>query len=243
MTVAKNAKTLCVLGVACILTTGCVKVEPQANKTTKLRGSVPEVPVMLLTVVDLSSSFYGKYGDRVLPAVASDVEGFARSYKDSEARLVICQLSGEEQTVLWEGDPGDFRREYPTPNAFKSYLEGAITQDDQGVSPVYRSIENAIQYALDTPGVTDRTAVNVFVHSDLLDTGPDLEKRREHAKQLVDLMKACESRSFWLYVRFAAIRGRSVMTKLFARGEIDPSMYTIDTLQRQKHRVIENWAR
>lgn len=161
--------------VICLLASGCVE-RPAARKTKPFE--VVELESCLCLLIDMSGSFGASWEDRahklflqLLDAVFADA--------GSESRVVIGQLSGNDQVVLFEGQPNELRRKFKSPEDLNNFL---LEHADPSASKVYDSTRKMVDYAAALNGVTERTRMVTVVLSDMADNTQD-EKAREAAKE------------------------------------------------------------
>ena len=167
--------TLC--AVICLSSVGCI--ERPATKKHK-PFEVVELESCLCLLIDMSGSFGTSWEDRahnlflqLLDAVFAD--------SGAESRVVIGQLSGNDQVVLFEGEPNELRRKFRSPEDLNSFL---LDHSEPSASKVYESTRKMVDYAVALNGVTDETRMVTVVLSDMADSTQD-EKLRDVAKEQV----------------------------------------------------------
>ena len=169
------AATLCLT--ICLLSIGCIE-RPTSRKAKPFE--VVELESCLCLLIDMSGSFGTSWEDRahklflqLLDAIFADA--------GAESRVVIGQLSGNDQVVLFEGQPNELRRKFKSPEDLNSFL---LKHADPSASKVYESTRKMVDYAAALNGVTDETRMVTVVLSDMADNTQD-EKAREKAKDQV----------------------------------------------------------
>ena len=134
-------------------------------------------------VLDLSGSFQGAMADNGLAyAFALDVlDKYFRTNIDSpHDRLILAQVGGTRKSIMWEGTPFDFRRQFDR-SSFRAFLQ---QKADPNGSLVYSSIAHTLEYLMRIATIRDGKAKSaVLILSDFLENGPDQEKE---AKRLLD---------------------------------------------------------
>lgn len=162
------------LAVAC-LSGACTPRIESASRI--LERQEHEYVVTLL--LDMSGSFENLMCEQGV-AYAFAMQVVQRYFHDrigSQDRLVIAQISGIDQALLWEGSPHELRRQFPTAKDFAAYLR---SKSHPAGSAVHKAIHDSVEYVLDKD--TGRSAV--FVLSDMLDTGP--QEGRQQALEMLE---------------------------------------------------------
>ena len=163
--------TLCLS--ICLLSIGCIE-RPTSRKAKPFE--VVELESCLCLLIDMSGSFGTSWEDRahklflqLLDAIFADA--------GAESRVVIGQLSGNDQVVLFEGQPNELRRKFKSPEDLNSFL---LKHADPSASKVYESTRKMVDYAAALNGVTDETRMVTVVLSDcLLYTSPSPRDRQK----------------------------------------------------------------
>ncbi len=172
----KSSKQLCLL----LLTLVCLmasQLSCEQRSIDPARSPIVQQKhdFILAVVMDLSGSFHHRmFGDnaRGYHFFLEVSETFFRDRMGEQDQLLLAQISGSNKGLLWQGDPMDLRRSFPSANAFKEFLE---KNSDPAGSRVHDSIGQTLTYLSGLPGVSDDTQLLVVVLSDLLDTTPDSE--------------------------------------------------------------------
>lgn len=128
-------------------------------------------------VIDLSSSFSkemfisrfvtngakGEYYDTVGKTFKFLLSVLSKL--DFEDRITLCQISADENAVLWEGNLVQIRRDFPDPVAFYEFLKKKSNPDG---TLLYDALNRSIKQSLSHDGRR-----SIFVLSDMLDTDPN----------------------------------------------------------------------
>ena len=147
---------------------GCAKV--QEGKDVNIDRNVT-------VVIDLSSSFAEEmFIDRFVTneAEGTYIDTVGKTFKfllsvlsklDFEDRITLCQISADENAVLWEGNLVQIRRDFPDPIAFYKFLK---TKSNPDGTLLYDALNRSIKQSLSHDGKR-----SIFVLSDMLDTDPN----------------------------------------------------------------------
>ncbi len=167
---------------------GCIK------KTHTVRRPAFEAKPLeacLVIAIDLSSSFAHDFGERAYPMVLGLMESFTDQSMGGECKIVLSQMSGHDQVVLFEGSPGELRYRFRSPEAMASFLK---EHSDPKRSPVYVATRETIDYVIAMPDVTDQTRTVTVLLSDMVDSEIDQPtKSREGFRMLDSLTRYRES--------------------------------------------------
>ena len=96
-------------------------------------------------------------------------------------QVIISQLSGNKEPLLWQGTPQHLRQEFPSQESFRSFL---ASHCDKG-SRINDGIAESLDYVMRTNSVADGKAKTVaMILSDMIDDQPPSKRSDER------LMKA-----------------------------------------------------
>lgn len=138
--------------------------------------------VVSLTV-DMSGSFAEKMADKgeAFAFTRGLIERYFRSRVGTSDRLIIGQISGTDEALLWEGVPLQLRKQY-SPENFARFLRTKSTPN--GGSRVYESIAQSIEYVVADPAVASGQAKSaVLICSDMLENSMNAN---ESEKRMMD---------------------------------------------------------
>lgn len=180
-----------------VLLSGCIE-RPIAKKHKPF--DVVELESCLCLLIDMSGSFGTSWEDRahklflqLLDAVSADA--------GAESRVVIGQLSGNDQVVLFEGRPNELRRKFRSPEDLNSFL---LEHADPSASKVYDSTRKMVDYAAALNGVTDQTRMVTVVLSDMADNTQDENLRELAREEVLKSLKEYRERGGGLALYFVA---------------------------------------
>jgi hypothetical protein len=168
---------------------GCEKAAP-AKYSPPIKTGQTEYVVAI--AIDLSGSFYQMILDgdgKAYKFAMAVVEQLFHDRTDPNDRIVLCQISGTEKSLLWEGNPMDLKRDFSSAAAFRDFM---MKRSSPHASRVHLAIADLLDYVADYPGVADgKTRSAVFCLTDGLDNvgGQDAEKRLRTALKKYAAMK------------------------------------------------------
>jgi hypothetical protein len=157
----------CIFATAVILS-GC----EQRDKTESSSFNNDDSEVVLALVLDLSSSSIELFQeDRVgLQFTRSLIEHYQRAYPGRNGKLILAQLSGGGDPLLWEGNPTDLLRDY---DSYGSLHQMLVSKSNPNGSRIHEGLSRTFDYLLKHRAVQDGARPAVFVLSDMLDNGAD----------------------------------------------------------------------
>lgn len=144
---------------------GCVESQ-SAGQTAPFEEQ--ELDACLAIVVDMSGSFSERWEDRAYDMFLELSESYFAGSMGTNTKLVIGQLSGNEQVLLFEGRPSDLRCEFKSPEELHAFLREHC---DPSGSRVYDATQRTIDYVGSISGVTENTRLMTVILSDMRDTG------------------------------------------------------------------------
>lgn len=149
---------------------GCEK----SNRTFRpVTAQHDDSEFLLALVVDLSSSFKQKMAEEgaAYDFTLAVLEKYFRTRSSQKDKLILAQISGTQESLLWEGSPLELRRRFPSAETFRDFL---LQNADPNGSEVNAGVANVVDYVAARPRVrSGQTRSAVFVLSDLEDTALD----------------------------------------------------------------------
>ena len=128
---------------------------------------------VVVIVMDLSGSFSHAMANEG-KAHKFSVQVIDRYFRRRDAlndRIVLAQISGTEQSLMWEGTPLKLRKDFPSAESFRDFL---LEKADGGGSLVDQGVANAIDYVSSHERFTSGNTKSVtLILSDMEDTGGD----------------------------------------------------------------------
>lgn len=126
--------------------------------------------------IDLSGSFLHQMAEqgKAWDFLQKTLDRYLRG--NGNEKLVLVQLSGNSQALLWDGTPAQLRRDFADREAFRRFLQ---SKADPSGSRLFDGITEAIDYVSGLPGVTARTKRALILLTDMEDnaSAPGAEQR------------------------------------------------------------------
>ena len=158
---------------ATLLICGCEKRRENASTIVE-----DDSEFMCALIVDMSGSFSGEMAEngRAYAFANSILDKYFKDRIGTNDKLLIGQLSGRNEFLLWQGTPLQLRQDFASAQSFADFLRSKANPNG---SPVHDAIAQTIEYVLDEPGVSSGKAkAAIFVLSDMLDTSaPDSKEK------------------------------------------------------------------
>jgi hypothetical protein len=199
--VISRAVLIAALGLPC---GGCIESQSTTNPAP---FEEQELDAALAIVCDMSGSFNSTWDDKAYPLFLDISDRFFQGAMGTKSRLVISQLSGGDQVLLFEGTPNDLRRQFRNPQELGQFLK---EKADPSSSRVYESTHRTLDYVGTLPGVGPDTRLLTVILSDMLDSGPDSSSSQAAEQQLKDSLHRYQARggAVALYYVAESERGR-----------------------------------
>lgn len=144
-------------------------------------GSAPmfqetELDAVLAISADFSGSFSELMDQRGHELFMNLMSQFVSEEIGSESRIVLGQISGGGETVLFEGKPADLRKKFGTPERLRDFLRGRTTPTS---SRVLESTSDILDHVCNMHGVTSNTRILTVILSDCRDSEKDIARKEE----------------------------------------------------------------
>lgn len=125
-----------------------------------------EYEIVVVVAIDLSGSYLPLLADqgRAWEFLQRVLDRYMRG--NGRQKLVIVQLSGNRDVLIFDGTPDLLRREFPTPAEFKAFLH---KRADPNGSRLTDGMTDAINYSLNIPGLTPQSKVITLFLTDYED--------------------------------------------------------------------------
>ena len=208
---------------ACLLpVTGCVK---KTESVQRPMFEARSLDACLVIAVDLSGSFAKDFGARAYPMVLGLMESFTDQSMGGDCKIVLSQMSGHDQVVLFAGSPEELRHRFGSPDVMADFLQA---HSKPNRSPVYVATRETIDYVNAMPDVTERTRTVTVLLSDLVDSESHQRTRsREGFRMLDSLTRYRESGgNLALYYVAQAEVGR--WNEIIERAGFQPGQFVIN---------------
>lgn len=206
----------------CLTTAGCVKAPSGAELTPFEARSLD---ACLTIVVDLSGSFSAHWEDKAFELFRKLMDQFFTEGTGGESRVVLAQLSGADDVVLFEGSPADLRARFGTPEELSAFLRD---HSDPYGSQVYHATEKAIGYVCKMPGVTPQTRLMTVVLSDMVDSGFDSSSRSQAGTRMVQALTAYRELGGGLALYYVAKEETGRWLQILQRAGFQPGAFVIE---------------
>ena len=172
---------LCLLAILLLISVGCKK------RTAEQHSNFPEdeSDYVLALVLDLSTSSVGLFDDdkEGYEFTMNLIEHYTRAVPGRTGKLILVQVSASNNPLLWEGEAGELRRDFPTAATFREKL---LSKSDPNGSRIHEGLARTFDYLLHHQAVRGGAKPAVFVLSDMMDNGKD---GAEYEKKLVASLK------------------------------------------------------
>ena len=207
----------------CLFSSGCIKSQ---DTTQSAPFEEQELDTALAIVIDLSGSFSSLWDDKAYKLFLDISDRFFQGAMGTETRLVISQLSGSDQVLLFEGRPSELRKRFRSPEELAQFLK---ENADASSSRVYESTRRTLDYVATLPGVGPETKVLTCIFSDMLDSG--IEPQGQHAaeQQLKQSLRRYRERGGALALYYVAESERGRWTDLLQEAGFPTGHYLIES--------------
>jgi len=164
MNFKKATLTFFTVAIAC-LAIGCVEKQDARHFTP---FETEELDAVLAITIDLSGSFSRDWqADGKAHRLFTNLIGqFFNSGTGTDSRLIIGQISGNGNMLLFDGTASEFMRKFKSPEAFNQFL---ASNSDPAGSKVYESFSQVLRYVNSIPEAGPSTRMMLVSLSDLLD--------------------------------------------------------------------------
>jgi len=219
-----TGKIQTLLVVSCLMTVqvGCIEAPP-IDQTPLF--DVTELDACLAIVVDMSGSFGNSLDERAFPLFLELSERFFTEGSGGENRIIIAQLSGATQVVLFEGRPEELRSRFKSPDELSRFLK---EQSDPARSPVFAATTRVTDYVLAMPGMTERTRLLTVILSDMQDSETDRQLRSASGWKMLESLKKYQKRGGSLALYFVAERETARWNRILLMAEFAPGAFVIE---------------
>ncbi len=205
-----------------VISSGCIENPPMDQQKP---FEVQELDAALSIVVDQSGSFCGEWDDRAYDLFLELMDQFFTTSMGGETRVVIAQLSGNENTILFEGRPGELRSRFHSPAELSAFLH---EHADGGGSHVYQATADTLNYVGSLQGVTENTRLLTVILSDMQDNQLDRQARQQSGSELLEALKDYQQRGGALALYFVADDEIDRWHRILKTAGFEPGMYLIE---------------
>ncbi len=161
----KTSKTLPILAIVIgLLCSSCIENQSVSNPTP---FDEQDLDACLAIVIDMSGSFSESWDDKAYDIFLNISDRYFQGAMGTETRLVIGQLSGNDQVLLFEGKPADLREKFRSPAELNQFLK---SHADPSSSRVYDATRRTLDYVSSISGVGPNTRLLTVILSDMQDS-------------------------------------------------------------------------
>lgn len=222
MTSKRTPLTLTTIVVA-LATTGCV--ESQRNDDRQPFAADP-IDSCLTVVVDMSGSFAGQLSTRAYPLLIELCDSFFTEGAGTESRVVICQLSGTEKSVLFQGRPHELQSSFNSPEELANFLQ---EKSDPGSSQVYKATDQAISYVCAIPRVSEETRLMTVILSDMIDSESRDPERTKNGKRMLASLRRYQELGGGLALYYVDEDETGRWSRILDKAGFLPGSYVIES--------------
>jgi len=201
---------------------GCVKSRADRQP---MPFAPTELDACLAIVIDMSGSFAESWDDRAYDLFLDLSDRFFTEAMGSETKLIISQLSGNDEAVLFEGRPSDLQKRFRSPEELSEFLK---SKADPSHSHVYDATTQTIQHIQSLAGVSSRTRKLTVILSDMQDSEPDAEIRRQRGSLMVDALQEYRESGGGLALYYVATEDTARWKKILDMAGFEPGQYIIE---------------
>lgn len=201
---------------------GCVKSQPSN------REPVFEVEVLdacLAIVVDMSGSYREYWNTRAYRVFVELMNRFFTDEMGGDTRVVIGQLSGEEQVVLFEGRPRDLQARFSSAEELGAFLK---KESKPQSSRVYHATAEIADYMSSHPGVGEETRLLTVILSDGVDTNRGAFIREQELADMNEALERYQERGGALALYFVAQAQTSFWKRTLQDAGFEPGTYVVE---------------
>ncbi len=204
---------------------GCISKD-QTRKEFK-PFVVEELDACLAIVIDVSGSFSDDWqkNGRAHQLFMNLMDQFFTESTGLNTRVVLGQISENEEFLLFDGTPQELARRFPSPESLNRYLRD---HSDPKGSRVYDSTKNVIDHLIDIPEVTERTRMLTVVLSDLKDSESDKEQWRKSGNAMLESLKKYSQAGGGMALYFVADDEKPRWRKILKQAEFPPGTYVLE---------------
>ncbi len=162
------------------LSSGCQR----RDTTAKSLFAVDQSETSVTLIIDLSGSFQHQMANEghAYRFIQDLCDKYFLNSLGTNDRLIIGQISGEGDALLWEGTPLALRHDFPTPESFRDFL---LARSNLNGSKVTESLVKTLDYLLDRSPTTTSTRRALFVLSDMDENASDPTMDEKRAVELI----------------------------------------------------------
>ncbi|MEP2310670.1 MAG: hypothetical protein ABJ208_15965 [Rhodopirellula bahusiensis] len=204
-----------------LLSTGCMKKTDTVHRPVFEERSLD---ACLVLSIDLSSSFAADFGERAYPMVLGLVQSFTDQSLGGDCKIVLSQMSGHDQVVLFEGSPGELRHRFGSPEAMAAFL---LENSKPNASPVYVATRKTIDYVNAMPDVTEQTRTVTVLLSDLVDSEQHQPTKSREGFRMLDALTRYRESGGNLALYYVAQNEVPRWNEIIERAGFEPGHFAV----------------
>ncbi len=202
--------------------TGCVKSVDQGSSAP---FESKEYDAILSIVIDQSSSFDAQWTAKAYTFFLKLMDQYFRETAGSDVKVILSQMSGSDQVVVFDGTPNELRAKFKSPDDLHVYLSDFA---DPSSTRVYHAIKKTVDYMKSRQGITDNTKMLTVVLSDLRDTEHDLKERNKIGNGMIASLSVYREMNGAVALYYADPERNSHWQSIFKKAGFEPGYYVIE---------------
>lgn len=202
---------------------GCIESRHEIDRDP---FSVAPLESCLTVVIDMSGSFEAELSTKAYPLLMELCGSFFTSGSGTDSRIVICQLSGTEKAVLFEGRPSELRSSFNSPDELADFLRA---KSDPRRSQVYKATGKAISYVNNMPRVSDETRLMTVILSDMIDSESRDPERTKHGNRMLASLRRYQELGGGLALYYVDEDEASRWSRILDKAGFEPGSYVIQS--------------
>ncbi len=157
-----------------LVSIGCVQ-EPVTQNHKPFK--VNELDACLIVAIDMSGSFQDSWekDGKAFRLFFELMEQFFTEQIGSQTEVILGQISGNDQTVIFQGSPEQLKQRFRSPEEFSRFLK---ERSDPSSSPVYDATHRIMEHVNRLEGVTENTRLMTVILSDMNDSEKKKDKEQ-----------------------------------------------------------------
>ncbi|MCO8122876.1 hypothetical protein NHH03_14100 [Stieleria sp. TO1_6] len=175
--------------------------------------------------IDLSGSFADDLTKRAYPLILGMMADFTDQSFGGDCKIVLSQMSGNDDVLLFEGTPEELRHRFRSPEEMSGFLK-AHSKPDR--SPVYVATRTTIDYINAMPDVAADTKVVTVLLSDMRDSESNLPTKSKEGYRMIDSLTHYRERGGNLALYFVANDEVSRWKTILERSGFEPGQFVIN---------------
>ena len=224
MNFKKPTFTFFTVAIAC-LAIGCIEKQDARNFTP---FETEELDACLAVTIDLSGSFSRDWqADGKAHRLFTNLIGqFFNDGMGTDSRLIIGQISGNGDMLLFDGTATEFMRKFDSPEAFNQFL---ASNSDPAGSKVYESFSQVLRYVNSIPEAGPSTRMMLVSLSDLLDNDASFNDWDDVSDALGTPLSEFASRGGGIAMYFVNRNEKPKWRSFLQSAGFKPGTFTIET--------------